>query len=347
MPFVPLPFVVAILLVILFAVAIWQDDERPANRPFLALILVSAFLSVLSGLRWGYGVKEVMYLAPVGAATVPPLAYAGVMALVRKNGQPTLWRLALHLGPALVIIFLLATSWRSAIDGALIAIFVLYAIAILLLMVPGTDALRFAPFEEAAPAYRAILFAAFALLFSAAIDTFVFFDLTWMQGKYVPPLIAIGNLALLIILSIAAATASRSHAAPETLEAAIPSETGGDRETLSAVEALMTTRRAYRDVELNLDRLARKLGIPARQISTAINRATGKNVSQYVNEYRIAEACALLAETDRTVTEIMFDAGFQTKSNFNREFRRVTDMSPLEWRERKATASRIAIKHDR
>lgn len=343
MPFVPLSFVVAVLLLVLFVAAVRHGDERPANRPFLALILVSAFLSVLSGLRWGYGVRgTVMYLAPIGASLVAPLAYAGVTELVRRSRAPIAHRLAFHAVPMLVIIFLLAT-WRDAIDLALVLNFVAYAVAILLLMRPGIDALRLAPFEEAGPAYHAILFAAFALLFSAAIDTFVFFDLTWMRGEHAPPLIAIGNLASLVILSIAASTASRSRAAPETVEATMRPETGGNKETLGAVEALMTMKRVYHDVDLNLDRLARKLGIPARQISTAINRATGKNVSQYVNEYRIAEACALLVETDKPVTEIMFEVGFQTKSNFNREFRRITEMSPLEWRERKTETSQIAI----
>lgn len=346
MPFVPLSFVVAILLLVLFAAALRHGDERPANRPFLALILISAFLSLLSGLRWGYGVHgSIMVLAPLCAAAVPPLAYVGVTELVRRSRAPLLHRLALHAVPMFIIVVLIAT-WRDAIDMALVLSFVTYAVAILLLMRSGTDALRLAPFEEAAPAYRAILFAALALLLSAVIDTFVFFDLTWMGGEYAPPLIAGGNLASLVILSIAAATASRSHAVRETGEATVRSETGSDKETLSAIDALMATKRAYRDVDLNLDRLARKLGIPARKISTAINRATGKNVSQYVNEHRIAEACALLVETDKPVTEIMFEVGFQTKSNFNREFRRVTEMSPLEWRERKATTSRIAIKHD-
>ena len=50
----------------------------------------------------------------------------------------------------------------------------------------------------------------------------------------------------------------------------------------------------------------------------------------------VAEACRLLTETGQSVTEIMFAAGFQTKSNFNREFRRVKDMTPLAWRERNA-----------
>ena len=346
MPLVPLSFVVAVLLLALFADAVRHGDERPANRPFLALILISAFLSVLSGLRWGYGVQgTIMFLAPVCAAAVPPLAYAGVTELVRRSRTSLVRRLALHAVPMLTVIVLLAT-WRDAIDMALVLSFVAYAVAILFLMRPGTDALRLAPFEEAARAYRAILFAALALLLSAAIDTFVFVDLTWMGGEYAPPLIAVGNLFSLVILSIAAAAASRSHAATETGEPAVRSETGSDKETLSAAEALMATKRAYRDVDLNLDRLARKLGVPARQISTAINRATGKNVSQYVNEHRIAEACALLAETGKSVTEIMFEVGFQTKSNFNREFRRVTEMSPLEWRERKTATSPIAIKHD-
>jgi AraC-like DNA-binding protein len=138
---------------------------------------------------------------------------------------------------------------------------------------------------------------------------------------------------------MAAAAASRSHAPAEKTENVRPPEFLEDAQTLGAVQALMKDRHAYRDVDLNLDRLARKLAIPARQISAAINRATGKNVSQYVNEHRIAEACLLLAETEKPVTEIMFDVGFQTKSNFNREFRRVTDTTPLEWRDRSRSPS--------
>jgi AraC-like DNA-binding protein len=338
MPFVPLPFVVAILLLVLFVAVVRRDDAAQANKPFLTLILVSAFLSLLSGLRWGYGVQNFAYLAPVAAATVPPLAYAGVERLVRESVLSARLRIGLHSAPALVILVLMAV-WRDAIDLALVLNSVGYAVAILLLMRMGTDALRLAPFEGAALAYRAILFAALALLFSAAVDTFVFLDLAWTQGEYARPVIAIGNLAALIILSIAAAAASRSHTPTETVESSSEPEMPEDRETISAITTLMQMKHVYRDVDLNLDRLARKLGMPARQISAAINRATGKNVSQYVNEHRIAEACGLLVETDKPVTEIMFDVGFQTKSNFNREFRRVTDMTPLEWRERNAKPS--------
>jgi AraC-like DNA-binding protein len=69
-----------------------------------------------------------------------------------------------------------------------------------------------------------------------------------------------------------------------------------------------------------------------RGVSMAINRVSGLNVSQFVNNRRIREACRLLEKTDKPLTEIMFDCGFATKSNFNREFRRVTDRSPSQWR---------------
>jgi len=333
MLFVPLPFVVAILLLVLFVSVARNDDEGSVSRPFLALILVSATLSVLSGLKWGYQVKGVGYIAPVLAATVPPLAYAGVARLVRKSRLSARRRMGLHAVPAMVIVLLIAAG-GGAIDIALLLIFVGYAVAILLLMRHGTDALHLAPFESAVSAYRAILFAALALLLSAAIDAFIFLDLLWLQGRFALSVITGGNLVVLIVLSIAAAAASGSRTPVEVIETSPTPEVAEDKETLAAVHALMVDKRVYLDVNLNLDRLARKVGIPTRQISVAINRETGQNVSQYVNGYRIAEACRLLEETRKPVTEIMFEVGFQTKSNFNREFRRITDNTPRQWRER-------------
>jgi AraC-like DNA-binding protein len=338
MIFIPLPFVVAILLVILFGVVRSRDDSPSPNLPFQALILLSAFQSVLSGLRWGYAVLPVMYAMPVAAAMVPPLAYLGISRLARKSPLSPIQQICLHGLPAGLIVVLVAI-WRDAIDIGIILIDIGYAAAILLLMRSGTDALRLAPFESAGPTYRAILFAAGALLLSAAVDIFIWLDFVWADGTSALKVISFGNLIGLAILAMAAAAASRSHAPAEKTENVRPPEFLEDAQTLGAVQALMKDRHAYRDVDLNLDRLARKLAIPARQISAAINRATGKNVSQYVNEHRIAEACLLLAETEKPVTEIMFDVGFQTKSNFNREFRRVTDTTPLEWRDRSRSPS--------
>lgn len=70
--------------------------------------------------------------------------------------------------------------------------------------------------------------------------------------------------------------------------------------------------------------------MPAKRLSIAVNLVTGDNISRYVNGHRIAAACAAL-QAGQSATEAMFEAGFATKSNFNREFRRITGQTPSDW----------------
>ncbi|TPM30813.1 AraC family transcriptional regulator [Mesorhizobium sp. B2-3-4] len=344
MPFVPLPFVVALLLFILLWVVARRDDEAAPNLPLLGLILLAALQSVLTGLRWGYDLREVGYIAPVSAAIMPALLYAGVSRLVRPSDRPWPALVMLHAVPA-AIVMLLVIVRRDAVDMALIAIDFIYAGAILWLLRSGADGLRLAPFDGAVPAYRAIIAAASALCLSAMVDMLVSFEIASGQGARAAMVIGIANLFILVIVGVAAAAASQSHvprAIADPMDAASLPDASEDADTLRRVNELMRDKKLYGDANLNLNRLARRAGIPARQISAAINRAMARNVSQYVNEYRIAEACRLLGDTGQSVTEIMFAAGFQTKSNFNREFRRVTGMSPLAWREKNARAPALA-----
>jgi Helix-turn-helix domain len=48
----------------------------------------------------------------------------------------------------------------------------------------------------------------------------------------------------------------------------------------------------------------------------------------HLNEFCVGDACQRLAETARSIVQIMFEVGFLTRSNFNREFRRATGKSP-------------------
>jgi AraC-like DNA-binding protein len=92
----------------------------------------------------------------------------------------------------------------------------------------------------------------------------------------------------------------------------------------------------YLDPDLTLSKLSRKLGIPAKQISIAVNLVHRKNISKLINEYRIEHAKQELTHTDNTITQVFMNSGFQTKSNFNREFSRVTNMTPSEYRKAEA-----------
>ena len=75
------------------------------------------------------------------------------------------------------------------------------------------------------------------------------------------------------------------------------------------------------------------MGVPAKALSAAVNRVRGENISRVVNRWRIAHAAGMLQD-GASVTEAMLGSGFNTKSNFNREFLRVTGESPSEWRRR-------------
>ena len=100
---------------------------------------------------------------------------------------------------------------------------------------------------------------------------------------------------------------------------------------MARLNRLLSDRELYLDPDLTLGRLSRRLGIPVKQLSAAINRTTGGNVSRYVNGFRIAKACADL-RAGESVTTAMLSSGFSTRSNFNREFRRITGKSPSDWR---------------
>lgn len=55
---------------------------------------------------------------------------------------------------------------------------------------------------------------------------------------------------------------------------------------------------------------------------------------EYINMVRIHAACEYLKKTDKPVAEIALDCGFNTNSTFNRNFKQVMGISPMEWRKR-------------
>ena len=80
--------------------------------------------------------------------------------------------------------------------------------------------------------------------------------------------------------------------------------------------------------------LAELSGYTASGFSRAFHRQTGLNFTAYVNGMRINRACRMLTTSDRSITDICFDVGFNNVSNFNRRFRVVTSMTPRSYRVR-------------
>ncbi len=344
MPAIPLPFVVALLLAILLIRVLLQD--RTPVRPASIFIGACILLVVTVGLRWTIDARWVRFLQPVMAALLPPIAWL-CFARLRQPSALRSWPHVL-VPVAILILSALWQNWQAPIDLILALLFLGYGAALVRHGQASPDQFGSVRLSDAQGARRAVSAIGGLLVCSGIIDLLIAADFGSHQGSHAAAIVAAGNLLLLPIIAYAIAVIGRSVPDDETRdrsgsgpaedaglrpdEAAFPAATEDDARIMVLVEAAMRQKAIYRDPDLTLNRLARRLGLPSRSISAAINRTLGRNVPQLVNEYRVREAMRLLGETDLPVTDVMFECGFQTKSNFNREFARVTGTTPSEYR---------------
>lgn len=85
---------------------------------------------------------------------------------------------------------------------------------------------------------------------------------------------------------------------------------------------------------LTLDTLARALGVSRFHLSHVFSDKIGQGFSAYLASMRVDCACALLADTNRPVTEIAAEAGFESQRSFFRAFSARCGMTPLAYRRR-------------
>ena len=116
-----------------------------------------------------------------------------------------------------------------------------------------------------------------------------------------------------------------------------------DQKLVDALMRLMGDERIYRHDNVTIGTLATKLGIPEYRLRRLINQRLGyRNFNVFLNEHRIAEAKAALADPSQAevpVITIAMDAGFQSLGPFNRAFKATTGVTPTEYRRLKANAA--------
>lgn len=66
---------------------------------------------------------------------------------------------------------------------------------------------------------------------------------------------------------------------------------------------------------------------------------------EYLTSVRIGHACKLLSESDRNVVEIAFESGFNNLANFNRQFKKLKNMTPSDYRKLYHGIARLPMHH--
>ena len=101
-------------------------------------------------------------------------------------------------------------------------------------------------------------------------------------------------------------------------------------ERLSCVLAYM--KKHFRD-DITLESIARIANLTPPSFCRFFKKRMKKSFVEYLNEIRIAQACSLLLETEKSVSEVAYACGFKTPSNFNKIFRKIMGKSPRNYKE--------------
>ena len=314
----------ALLAVAVAALAAPSARQRPETTPLLALVGVLLAL-VVSG--WT-GVGAVVVIR-AGFAAVPILA--ALYARTALEGESLHRTDAVHLVPPLVALALAAL-------GSMVWMLALTALG----LGYGAWTVRLWLRSER-PSTVGVPLAVFGTHWVLSIGS----GLVWFLDPpaAVPAVLEGASLvALAAFAGVVAVSGLRRHPALEPpppapyadgLEAA---ERAG---LASRLRALVETDQPHLDPDLTALSLAERLGASPRELSEILTVEFESGFYDFVNGLRVDEAKRLLADpsrADSTVLEILFEAGFSSKSAFHRAFKARAGQTPSAYR-RAAQAS--------
>ncbi len=181
----------------------------------------------------------------------------------------------------------------------------------------------------------------FILLTTGLMSLTLLAEVALRQTASPAPLELLHKLAILAVITYFAAhnLELRSGffvARPEPALAMAPPPT----QLANKLQKLLEQDKVYREEGLTITALAEKLGEKEYQVRRMINRHMGfRNFNDFLNQYRVQEACEILLDPNRanlTILEIAYHLGYQSLGPFNSAFKRQTGLTPTAYRKSQA-----------
>jgi len=89
----------------------------------------------------------------------------------------------------------------------------------------------------------------------------------------------------------------------------------------------------YRE-DIDLQKLASLVSLAPGSLCRFFKMQVGKTIFEYLNIIKVEFACKLLMNKELSITDVAFDSGFNNLSHFNKQFRQITGITPLKYRQR-------------
>lgn len=113
----------------------------------------------------------------------------------------------------------------------------------------------------------------------------------------------------------------------------------GQTEAHDIINKVMTNLKQdalYKNPSLTVESISNMIGESPQNVSQSLNQYVGKNFNECVSDLRLLEASHLLQQTDEKpliIKEIMYEVGFNSKSNFNSLFKKKFGSTPKQYRD--------------
>lgn len=324
-----------------FSLAAYVLFRPPADwgNRFLAALIAVLSLRILKSVLFYFNptiARHVLQLGLSACLLIGPLLYCYVQ---RYRGRSVSdWHLHLHW--LLPLIALLVVGWvypyqtfpglwRGVLYQLINAIWLIYNLSALLLILPGMRQLSRANWRQ----HVADLIV-FVIVVACGVIWATYFFATYTS--YISGALVFTFLTLLgaLLGTLTSAWFRQAQTKPQVLPYADKKIEADEAQVLAyELEQLMVAQQVYLDANLALPRLAKMLGCSAPKLSQFLNDNLSKSFNDYVNGYRIDYAKHLLQSEEVLKMDVLAErSGFNSLSTFYTAFKKHTQLTPAKFK---------------
>ena len=183
---------------------------------------------------------------------------------------------------------------------------------------------------------------AFVIVTASLIGITLIVESIWI-GSATPEILPIVQKAAIIILTLSFIYYTLEldltfflHTQKEEI---VKAEVDANPLISAKINRLLMDEKIYRTEGLTISRLAELLNEQEYKVRRTINGQLGfRNFNDFLNQYRVQEACTILQDPEKanlTILEIAYSLGYQSIGPFNKAFKDQTGVTPTAFRKRK------------